>query len=115
MGRKLLIGDKAVIEATGLAADVDSEPTVCENVDLITYDIIWASGVTPDFTVTPQWSHDNVTWRDLDFGATIQINTVSGGHKIDIEPNFKYVRMSLTRNAGSANITCIVKGTTKGA
>ena len=115
MGRKLVLGPKNVIEETGMDTTATGEKSYCEFLDLISYDLIWSSGNTPVATVTIQYSNDNESWITIDFGSTISISGASGSHRIDIKPNFKYVRPVVTFSSGDTDLTMQVKGTTKGA
>lgn len=114
--RKLLLGPKNVIEETGLLAQKIGLVTSCENVDLITYDVIWSNGVgSLDSALVIQFSHDEETWYDLPFSSTITMTGASGSHRVDIEPNFKFVRPVINFTVGNGDFLLIVKGTTKGA
>ena len=115
MGRKLLIGPKDIIDETGLDTTTTGAATYCENVDLVSYDIIWSNGNTPVATVVFEYSNDKTEWRDLVFSGTISISGASGVHRVDIEPNFVYVRPKVTFSSGDTDLLIEVKGTTKGA
>lgn len=115
MGRKLLIGPKNVIEGIALAVNTTGDTTDCDFVDLVSYDVVWANGAALDAVVTCEYSNDDKTWITIGFGNPIPLAGASGSHRIDIEPNFKYVRPAIAFVAGNADIKIVIKGTTKGA
>lgn len=115
MSRKLVLGPKNVVEETAMDTTANGLTTDCEFLDLISYDVVWSNGNTPVATVTIQYSNDESTWITLDFGSTISISGASGSHRIDIKPNFKYVRPVVTFSSGDTDLIIQSKGTTKGA
>jgi len=115
MSRKHVLGPKDIIDETGLDTTMTGDKSHCENLDLISYDVIWSNGNTPVATVSIEYSNDATDWRTIDFGSTISISGASGAHRIDIEPNFKFVRPVVTFSSGDTDLLIEVKGTTKGA
>jgi hypothetical protein len=114
--RKLLIGPKEVINETALAVQEVGLITDVDQIDLLTYDVIWNNGAGPlDAEVIVEYSHDKKTWYTLEFNSTVDLTGASGSHRIDIEPNFKYLRPTVNFVAGNCDIVLIAKGTTKGA
>lgn len=115
MSRKLHLGPKNVVEETGMDTTATGIKSYCEYLDLISYDVIWTNGNTPVAVITIDYSNDGEDWRTIDFGSTISISGASGSHRIDIKPNFKFVRPVVTFSSGDTDLVIEVKGTTKGA
>lgn len=116
MSRKLILNPFTALNQATLDTTANGEKTVCENLDAIAYDIVWANGSSLNAEAKIQYSNDDENWYDLDFGSTISLAGASGHHKIDVELIiFKYIRPRVEFAAGQADISIIAKGTTKGA
>jgi len=109
-------GPKSVLNGTALAVSTNGDYTVCEQLDRVIYDIVWANGSSLNATITIQKSHDLVTWFDLDLSSTLALSGTSGDYNVIIkEITWKYIRPIITFVAGNCNLLTIVKGTVEGA
>lgn len=115
-GRKLITSSKDVILEVGLLANFEGIPTQCEQLDQITYDVVWANGAGNTANIVVQKSNDGISWIDLYSLLTIDMNVASGNHQIDVKiPNCKFIRPKIIVAAGALDVTVSVKGTTMGA
>lgn len=115
MGRKQILPYFQVITDGDMSGDITSSVSTVEQVDQITYDISW-TGSTPVGEIFVQYSNNNESWNNLDFGTTIDISGNSGSHKIDVQLiTSKYMRLFYDFTSGTGTIQAHIKGSTKGA
>src|SRR3990167_3196143 len=101
---KRVIKEFTAINEVALAASKTGEYTDVEMHDRAFYDVVWSGGVLPvgvlKFEISND-ANDSTSWKELDFGASIDITGASGEHQVLIqEITWKYIRPVYTRTSG---------------
>jgi hypothetical protein len=101
-----------LIDAETLSATRTTKTVYCIETEWVLFDFQWSSGVAADFVITIEYDRSNDDWVDVGVSSVpISISGASGTHQILIDPNiFTKLRAVVTRNAGSAIVTCTVSG-----
>lgn len=100
------------------SATLTGNQTEVAQFDTVTYEASWSGGQANNGDISIEYSRDGLTWKTLDFAATISATAASGTHTLVInEVGFKFTRPVYTRTNGSATgtINFVIFCTTKGA
>lgn len=116
MARKHVIS-KTFVDSAALAADLTSEVINVAQTDSGSIHLTWENGTAADFDVYVQVRNGaKDTYRNIDFGAAIEISGTSGEHDIILnELPFTDLRLFIDRNAGSADVVASFTWKSKGA
>lgn len=120
MGRKHIIYDyRTITDGAMSSASITGEVTTVGQLDTVTYNVEWSGGQATNGNIEVQFSNDKgATWKALNFGTAIPLNTAADHHELIIQAvGFDLLRAVYTRTNGSASGTLNVRvfGTTTGA
>jgi hypothetical protein len=120
MSRKLRANKYAVLSAADSATDPVSLETGVKQLDTIIYDIDIDATVNAGLEVEGTIDDESVaskSYSAIDFGTPINlVGSVETKHVVMIRDNpFTHIRLKVTNNGGTGNITAHVAGVSKGA
>lgn len=118
MGRRSVLPGYQVLENQDSSSNFNSEPTECEPVDVVAYDVTVDAAVVGAMTI--QFCNERIEqdydWKDLDFGESTAIDgSIETQYRFQIDVSFKRVRLKWVNSAGTGNIDAKVYGVVKGA
>lgn len=124
MSRRNIIKHFKMLDGVTISANKTSERTMIESMDKAGILIEWSAGTSPVGTITVETSNstdDEFTksaesWREIDFGATINISGASGTHQVVFtELPFRALRVKYNYTSGTATLTTTIHSNTVGA
>ena len=120
MGRRTQLPKYQVFSAVDTTTDPESTPTDVSGVDFITYEIELDNTVDADLAV--QFCNDytlssSSIFKPIDFGQTTPLDGATNTQgMVHIENlGFKWMKLVVTDNAGSGDISAWITGTVRGA
>jgi hypothetical protein len=116
MGRRSIIKRFQVMSAEDSTSDPESSITDVSSVDFITYEI--TVGALVDATLEVQVrNEESASFKALNFNQTLTLDGSSDtDYMVHIEnKGFKDLKLSITDNGGSGDISAWVSGTVRGA
>lgn len=120
MGRRSILNKYQVLNAVDSTTNPESIETDISSVDYITYEFILDATVDADLSV--QYCNDAritsaSTFKDLNFGSTTPLDgSIDAGGIVHIKNmGLKWMKLVITNNGGTGNISAWVSGTVGGA
>lgn len=120
MSRKQRAPKYTIWSAIDTTTSPTSDPTGTKQLDSILYEITIDPTVNATLKVEGSTDADNAvtkTFSELDFGTSLAlVGATDTQYKVLIRDNtFNFLRLALTNNTGTGNITAHVSGVSKGA
>lgn len=115
MARKTLIYSYKFFDNQVVAADSTSGSSKVDQLDIASIDFTWSSSTLAATVEVQAKNGDNGTWRDLDFGSTIDITGTSGAHDIMLlAMPFTDLRVHITVTSGSGTLNAVITSKSSG-
>jgi hypothetical protein len=120
MGRRTVLEKFLLLNNQNTASTITSDPTEVSGLDNVTYEI--SINALADSFCEPQFCNDRIlspssVFKPLDFGSQLTLlGTTDTNYTITIKnQGFKHLRLNITNNGGTGNLSAWVTGNCVGA